>query len=220
MIEKQWFGCFVSWSSELWPDNSIMNPQEDTCSTALKPKTSLLYDLESVDFLQNHPKSFMGCIKIICDDWKAMVWLFCQLVFWIMTRKQHHESSPSHIFHSTQAKNQPASWQVHWLSLKPSQIIHGMNQDHLWWLRSNRLAVLSVGPMNILASRKQKETAWIKPHVPQHSSQNPTYRMIKISLIPFGKLFLSSHLLSNCTQSFIVPNANFLLLVLPPFTSQ
>jgi hypothetical protein len=37
-------------------------------STALKPKTSLLHDLESVDLLQNHPKSFMGCIKIICDD--------------------------------------------------------------------------------------------------------------------------------------------------------
>jgi hypothetical protein len=28
--------------------------------------------MESIDSLQNHPKSFMGCIKIICDDWEAM----------------------------------------------------------------------------------------------------------------------------------------------------
>jgi hypothetical protein len=62
-IEKQWLGCFVSWSHELWPENG-MNQAE--YSTALKQKTSLLHDIESIDSLQNHAKSFMGCIKIIC----------------------------------------------------------------------------------------------------------------------------------------------------------
>jgi hypothetical protein len=35
---------------------------------ALKTKTSLLHDIESTNSHQNHPKSFMGCIKNICDD--------------------------------------------------------------------------------------------------------------------------------------------------------
>jgi hypothetical protein len=41
-------------------------------STVLKQKTSLLHDIESIDFLLSHAKSFMGCIKIICDDLGAM----------------------------------------------------------------------------------------------------------------------------------------------------
>jgi hypothetical protein len=65
MIEKQWLGCFVSWSHELWPENG-MNQAE--FSPAIKLKTSLLHDIESIDSLQNHAKSFMGCIKIICED--------------------------------------------------------------------------------------------------------------------------------------------------------
>jgi hypothetical protein len=41
-------------------------------STVLKQKTSLLHDIESIDSLLSHAKSFMGCIKIICDDLGAM----------------------------------------------------------------------------------------------------------------------------------------------------
>jgi hypothetical protein len=40
--------------------------------TVLKQKTSLLHDIESLDSLISHVKSFMGCIKIICDDLGAM----------------------------------------------------------------------------------------------------------------------------------------------------
>jgi hypothetical protein len=69
MIEKQWLSCFVSWSHELWPENGINQAELSIqVHTALKQKTSLLHDIESIDSLQNHPKSFMGCIKIICDD--------------------------------------------------------------------------------------------------------------------------------------------------------
>jgi hypothetical protein len=65
MMEKQWLSCFVSWSHELWPENGM---NQAKFSTVLKQKNSLLHDMESIDSLQNHPKSFMGCIKIICDD--------------------------------------------------------------------------------------------------------------------------------------------------------
>jgi hypothetical protein len=41
-------------------------------SPAFKQKNSLIHDIESIDSLQNHPKSFMGCIKIIIDDGEAM----------------------------------------------------------------------------------------------------------------------------------------------------
>jgi hypothetical protein len=52
------------------------------------------------------------------------------------------------------SKNQSASWpRVHWFPSKPCQIIHGMYQEHLWWLRSNGLAVLSVGLMNTMARK-------------------------------------------------------------------
>jgi hypothetical protein len=63
-------GC----SRELWPEKG-MN-QAIKLSTALNQKTSLLHDIESIDSLQNHAKSFMGCIKIICGDGEAMAWLF------------------------------------------------------------------------------------------------------------------------------------------------
>jgi hypothetical protein len=41
MIEKQWLGCFVMWSHELWPENG-MNQAE--LSAALNQKTSLLHE--------------------------------------------------------------------------------------------------------------------------------------------------------------------------------
>jgi hypothetical protein len=183
MIEKQWFGFFVCWPPKLWAwiQPHFQLPHPPKLWAWIQPhfqlphpfrnfsKTSLLHDLESVDLLQNHPKSFMGCIKIICDDWEAMVWLFCHLVSWILSRKQHELS---HIFHSTKAKDQPASWhRVCWFAPKPSQIIHRMYQDLLWWLRSNGLAVLSVGLLNY----DQTTASWIlkKTRVPQHSSQKP-----------------------------------------------
>ena len=66
MIEEQWLSCFISWSHELcWSENSM---NQSNFSTVLKQKTSLLHDIESIDSLQNHVKSFMRCIKIICDD--------------------------------------------------------------------------------------------------------------------------------------------------------
>jgi hypothetical protein len=65
MIEKQWFGCSVSWSAESWPENGT---NQGRCSTALNTKTSLIHDIEPTGSHQNHPKSFMGCIKSICDD--------------------------------------------------------------------------------------------------------------------------------------------------------
>jgi hypothetical protein len=70
MIEKQWLSCFVSWSDELWPENSMIPARFS--STVLKQKTSLLHDIESIDSLLSHVKSFMGSIKIICDDLGAM----------------------------------------------------------------------------------------------------------------------------------------------------
>jgi hypothetical protein len=68
MTEKQWFSCSVSWSPGILLSNG-MNEAKFFASALKKPKTILLDDIESVDSLQkNHPKSFMGCIKIICDD--------------------------------------------------------------------------------------------------------------------------------------------------------
>jgi hypothetical protein len=59
----------LGWRSELqpkhWPENGM---NQARFSKALKQKTSLLHDIESIDSLQNHAKSFMGCIKIICED--------------------------------------------------------------------------------------------------------------------------------------------------------
>jgi hypothetical protein len=47
-------------------------------------KTSLLHHILHLDPLLDHPKSSIGCIKIICGGWEAMVLLFCWLVAWIM----------------------------------------------------------------------------------------------------------------------------------------
>jgi hypothetical protein len=53
-------------------------------STAHSTKTSLLHHILHLDPLLDHPKSSIGCIKIICGGWEAMVLLFCWLVAWIM----------------------------------------------------------------------------------------------------------------------------------------
>jgi hypothetical protein len=42
MIEKQSFGCFISWSPELWPQNSIHQAKSSTA--LINTKTSLLHD--------------------------------------------------------------------------------------------------------------------------------------------------------------------------------
>jgi hypothetical protein len=41
-----------------------------------------------LDLLPDHPKSSIGCIKINCDGWEGMVWVFCWLVAWIMALSQ------------------------------------------------------------------------------------------------------------------------------------
>jgi hypothetical protein len=45
-------------------------------STNLSTITSLLHHIMHLDPLPDHPKSSIGCIKIICDGWEAMVLLF------------------------------------------------------------------------------------------------------------------------------------------------
>jgi hypothetical protein len=53
----------------------------------LSTKTSLLHHIMHLDPLPDHPKSSIGCFKIKRDGWEAMVWVFCELVVWIMARK-------------------------------------------------------------------------------------------------------------------------------------
>jgi hypothetical protein len=40
-----------------------------------------------MDSLHDHPKSSIGCSKINNDGLEAMVWVFGQLVTWIMARE-------------------------------------------------------------------------------------------------------------------------------------
>jgi hypothetical protein len=58
MIEKQWIGCFVSWSHVLWPEKGL---NQAKFFTAFNQKNILLHDIESIDSLQNHAESLMGC---------------------------------------------------------------------------------------------------------------------------------------------------------------
>jgi hypothetical protein len=53
----------------------------------LRLKRSLLHHIMHLDLLPDHPKSSIGCFKINCDGWEAMVYVFCQLVAWIMAQK-------------------------------------------------------------------------------------------------------------------------------------
>jgi hypothetical protein len=71
------------------------------------------------------PKSSIGCIKMNCDGWEAMVWVFCQLVAWIMTLKW---DLASWMFHRpVEHTNQPApSHHALGSSSRPSKIIHLM----------------------------------------------------------------------------------------------
>jgi hypothetical protein len=60
-----------------------------------------------LDPLPDHPISSIGCIKIKRDGWEAMVWVFCELVVWIMARRW---DMASRIFHGPEHKNhQPAA---------------------------------------------------------------------------------------------------------------
>jgi hypothetical protein len=43
--------------------------------------------MQPIDSLHDHLKSSIGCIKINNDGLEAMVWVLCQLVTWIMSRK-------------------------------------------------------------------------------------------------------------------------------------
>jgi hypothetical protein len=45
--------AIVSWSPELWPENGMNQAKS---SLALNTEISLLYDTESIDSHQNHPK--------------------------------------------------------------------------------------------------------------------------------------------------------------------
>jgi hypothetical protein len=104
------------------------------------------YHIMHLDPLPDFPKSSIGCIKINCDGWEAMVWVFCQLVAWIMALKW---DLASWIFHRPQHTNQPAA-SHHALGppSRPFEIIHWMYQDELWWLGSNGLGLLSIGCMD------------------------------------------------------------------------
>jgi hypothetical protein len=51
-------------------------------------KTNLLHHIMHLDPLPDHPKSSIGCIKINCDGWEGMVWVFCWLVAWTMARSE------------------------------------------------------------------------------------------------------------------------------------
>jgi hypothetical protein len=102
-------------------------------------------------------------------------------------RKRHDSGQ---IFHCPQAKNQSASWhRVPWFPSKPCQIIHGMYPDHLWWLKSNGLAVLSVGLMNY-DNRKQHELGKIF-HCPQAKKQSASWHRVSLdSLLSHAKSFM------------------------------
>jgi hypothetical protein len=56
-------------------------------STAHSTKTSLLHHIMHLDPHPDHPKSSIGCIKISCNGWEAIVCVFCQLVAWITFQK-------------------------------------------------------------------------------------------------------------------------------------
>jgi hypothetical protein len=109
-----------------------------------------------------------------------------------MARKWH-ESGP--IFHVPQAKNQSASWhRVYWFPSKPPQIMHGTYQDHLWWLRSNGLAVLSVGLMNY-----GQKMAWIRLNFPLFSSKYLTNYLKHVAYF-FSVFFLILKILTGSAK--------------------
>jgi hypothetical protein len=59
-------------------------PKREILPTEFSPahstKNSMLHHIMHLDPLPDDPKSSIGCIKINCDGWEAMVWVFCQLV--------------------------------------------------------------------------------------------------------------------------------------------
>jgi hypothetical protein len=65
-----------------WVQLSICGKQNSNST-----KTSLLHHILHLDPLPDHPKSSIGCIKIHCGGWEAMVWVFCQLAARMMAQK-------------------------------------------------------------------------------------------------------------------------------------
>jgi hypothetical protein len=55
MVQKQWFGCQGNWTPGFWPQNDISQADLLTSSSS---QTNLMQDLERMDPLPNHPKSF------------------------------------------------------------------------------------------------------------------------------------------------------------------
>ena len=64
MVEKEWFGCFVSWMHGLWL-KIWMNQAK--FFTAISHKRGLLSPIYPIHPLHSHPKSYIGCIKMNCD---------------------------------------------------------------------------------------------------------------------------------------------------------
>jgi hypothetical protein len=125
-------------------------PKVRSCQLNFPPprahKSILFHHIMHLDLLPVYPISPIGCIKINCDGWEAMVWVFCQLVAWIMALKW---DLASWIIHGPEHKNQPApSHHALQSPSRPSKIIHWIFQDQLWWLGSNGLGLLSIGCMD------------------------------------------------------------------------
>jgi hypothetical protein len=55
--EKQWFECQGDWTPGFWPNNDISQGDLLTASSSSQ-ETNLMQDLEPIDPLPNHPKSF------------------------------------------------------------------------------------------------------------------------------------------------------------------
>jgi hypothetical protein len=70
MIEKQWFGCSVSWSAESWPENGT---NQARFSMALNTKTSLLHDIEPIAIpiktIPNHSWDVSRAFVMIEKQW-------------------------------------------------------------------------------------------------------------------------------------------------------
>jgi hypothetical protein len=56
MVEKQWYVCQGDWTPGFWPNNDIS--QADLLTSSSSQETNLMQDLEPMDPLPNHPKSF------------------------------------------------------------------------------------------------------------------------------------------------------------------
>jgi hypothetical protein len=104
-------------------------------NTSSSNQTSLMQDLDPMDLLPKHPKSFWGCIKWLQDGWEAMVWVpWCWL--WTPGFWPHRMIFHKMICWIQQQPNQPdARLRAHGSPSQPSKIILGMyqvNWDNGW----------------------------------------------------------------------------------------